>query len=322
MKQVCNLLSQDLKLLLRNAIFWVISVSLVLIVITVNWLVPAEAELDSRSLVVYGMQLPVPGVQVAESPEAVRELVENTDAIGLINTGGGLTVVHSGLSDQAIAALVSQLTPLPEDQPPLNVQALRQSERTTAQNLRMVPMFVSFEAVILGFLMAAILLLGEKQEGTLRAYRVSPGGTLAYVVSKSLLFVLVGTAYAALMVVTTIGFAFNWGQFLLLTVLGCLLYTLLGLSLAVFFQDISGWFFLATLILALNMLPMVSFAVPSFSPGWMQSIPSYGGLFAYEEILFPTGRALGGTFAALGTQALAAFALCMLLVKRKLLSAE
>ncbi len=322
MRQVCNLLSQDLKLLLRNAIFWVISVSLVLIVITVNWLVPAEADLDNRNLVVYGMQLSLPGVQLAESPQAVRELVESSEAVGLINTGGELTVVHSGLSDQAVAALISQLTPLPEGQAPINVQTLRQSERTAAQNLRLVPMFVSFEAVILGFLMAAILLLGEKQEGTLRAYRVAPGGTLAYVLSKSLLFALVGTAYASLMVVTTVGFAFNWGQFLLLTLLGCLLYTLLGLCLAVFFQDISGWFFLATLILALNMLPMVSFAVPSFAPAWMQLIPSYGGLFAYEEILFPTGKALSGTFATLGVETLAAFGLCMLLVKRKLLSAE
>lgn len=322
MRRIGNLLAQDFRLLLRNAIFWVISVSLLLIVITVNWLIPAEGNLGDRSLVIYGLQLPGAGVEVAESPAAVRESVERTGAVGLVYAAGELTVVHSGLSDQAVAALVSQLTPPPEGLPPITVQALRQSQRTGAQNLRLTPMFVSFEAVVLGFLMAAILLLGEKQEGTLRAYRVSPGGALAYVLSKSLLFTLVGTIYALLMVVTTVGLAFNWGQFILLTVLGCMLYTLLGLSLAIFFQDISGWFFLATLILALNMLPMVSFAAPSFSPGWMQLIPSYGGLFAYEEILFPTGKALGGALTTLGMEVLLAFGLCLTLVRRRLLSAE
>lgn len=322
MRRVVSLFGQDLRLLLRNAIFWVISVSLVLIVITVNWLIPADTDLAANNLVVYGLQLSGEGIQVVESPQAVRELVQSTGVTGLIKIDDQLTVVHSGLSEQAVAALVSQLTPPVEPLPAVQVQTLRQANLSTAQNLRLMPVFVSFEAVVLGFLMAAILLLGEKQEGTLKAFRVSPGGTLAYVLSKSLLFALVGTAYALLMVLATVGFAFNWGQFVLLTVLGCLLYTLLGLSLAVFFDDISGWFFLATLILSLNMLPMVSFAVPSFSPAWMQLIPSYGGLFAYEEILFPTGKALGGTYLVLGLETLAAFGLCSALVKRKLLSAD
>ena len=38
--------------------------------------------------------------------------------------------------------------------------------------------------------------------------------------------------------------------------------------------------------MGLNMLPMISFSVPTFSPPWIEWIPSYSALFVYDEILF------------------------------------
>ncbi|MGI6357991.1 MAG: ABC transporter permease [Bacillota bacterium] len=320
MRRIFSLLGQDLRLLLRNAIFWVVSVSLVLIVITVRFLLPADSQLPSNALVTHGLDLA--GAERLDSPAAVEAQVRERGAIGLIMEDGTLTVVHSGWSEQAVAALVTQLTPPDGQLPAITTQVLRQSTGDVPRNLRMMPVFISFEAVVLGFLMAAILLLGEKQEAVLRAYRVSPGGTWAYLASKSLLFICVGTVYALLMAVLTLGFSFHAGQFVLLTALACLFYTLLGLSVAAFFEDISGWFAVAVLILSLNMLPMFSYVVPTFSPAWMQLIPSYGGLFAYEEILFPTGKSLQAVYLTLGAWTLAALGLCSLVIKRQLLTAK
>ncbi len=320
MRRIVSLLGQDLRLLFRNAIFWVVSVSLVLIVLTVRFLLPADSHLPSNSLVTYGVDLE--GAERLDSPQAVSGQVRDHGVIGLIVDDGILTVVHSGLSEQAIAALVAQITPPSGPLPAVTAQVLRQTAADVPQNLRLMPVFISFEAVVLGFLMAAILLLGEKQEAVLQAYRVSPGGTFAYLASKSLLFIIVGTVYALLMAIFTVGFSFDAGQFVLLTGLGCLFYTLLGLSVAAFFDDVSGWFFVAVLILSLNMLPMLSYTVPTFSPAWMRFIPSYGGLFAYEEILFPTGKSLQTVYLTLGVWALVSLGLSSFIIKRQLLTAN
>jgi len=214
--------------------------------------------------------------------------------------------------------LVPPAEPLAE----IGAESIREETAPIPQNKRMMPVFISFEAIVTGFLMAAILLLEEKQEMVLKAYRISPGGTVAYVTSKVLLFAVVGIIYAALMTILTVGFNINWGEFLVLTMLGCVLYTLLGLSVAVFFKDMSSWFFVAVLILSLNMLPMVSYSVPSFSPVWLQYIPSYPVLFSYSEVLFQTGKGIGPTLTLLTGEIITAALLCGVLIKKKLLSAN
>jgi len=320
MKRILPMIVQDFKLLLRNAIFWVITVSLVVIVIVVQFLVPGDFSVSGVSLAVYGFSEEIPGAKTMEDAKAVEKYVAETGSAGIINESGKLTLLHTGLSGKAATVLVSSVMPS-EALPQADIARLRENPRTAAQNLRLMPMFICFEAIVLGFLMTAVLMLDEKKEQVLRAYRVSPGGTLRYIISKTLLFSLIGAVYALFMAVLTVGFAFDWLQFILLSLLGCALYTLLGMSVAVFFKDISGWFFVAVVILAINMLPEISFSSPSFSPGYLTAIPSYKAIFAYEEILFPTGKSLVDTYILLGAETAAAFALCSWLVWKKLLHA-
>ncbi|MFZ5967773.1 MAG: hypothetical protein ACOYVK_11455 [Bacillota bacterium] len=322
MKKIINLFQQDFKLLLRNAIFWVISVSLILIVLTANFLIPAEFSTNETTMIIYGMDIRGGGIKTAASPEEVRNDVKANGTVGIIYEAGKVTVVHDGLSDKAVAALVSSLTLPTKPLVEVSVETIREEAVPVPQNKRMMPVFISFEAIVTGFLMAAILLLGEKQETVLKAYRISPGGTTAYIINKVLLFAVVGMIYAAFMTILTVGSSFNWGMFLLLTLMGCVLYTLLGLCVAVFFKDISSWFFVATLILSLNMLPMISYSAPAFSPIWLQYIPSYSVLFAYSEVLFPSGKSIASTLTLLTGEIIAAAGLCGVLIKKKLLSAS
>lgn len=323
MSKMLSLLTQDSKLLLRNAIFWVISVTLVLIIVTVNFLIPKDFKEESKELVVYGMDELSDGMREASSAQEVERLVKETGAIGLVMSEKGLTVVSDSLGDKAAAALVATLTSDASQFNQIKVETLEKRSGVIPPNLGLMPIFICFEAVILGFLMAAILMLGEKQDHVLKAYRVSPGGTLPYILSKVCLFVGVGSVYALLMVISTLGFHFDLLNFLILTVLGCILYTILGLSVAVFFKDISGWFFVAAVLLALNMLPMISYSMPSFSPGWIKLIPSYPMLFAYKDILFSESRSqLVGTYTLLACEAAAALGISALLIKKKLLSEQ
>lgn len=316
------MLEQDLKLLLRNAIFWVIAATLVLIVLTVNFLIPEDFSPSDPTLALYGLESSVSGAEVLESPAAVEALVRERGAVGVVKQAGELTLIHTGLSEQAAAALVAQLSPPQEPLAAIATTVLRPGTGTIPENLRLTPIAIAFEALVLGFLMAAVLMLAEKQEQVLKAYRISPGGTLTYVTSKTLLFTGMGALYAVLMAVTTVGVDFDWLNFILLSVLASALYTLLGLSVALFFKDISDWFPIATVILSINMLPMASYAVPNFAPTWLTVIPSYNILFAYEAILFGTGKGIAGTHLLLAAEIVAAVALCTALVKQRLLSAH
>lgn len=322
MRRMISLFWQDSKLLIRNAMFWVLTVSLIAIILTVNFLIPEEFSAGEAALTVYGADISGDNVKKVSSPEEVKNDVKNNGTVGLIYGNGKIEVIHDGLSDKAVAALVSGMTPPSSLFDGVELKFIRHQEETIPQNIRMMPAFISFEAIVLGFLMAAIILLGEKQEMVLKAYRISPGGTMPYILSKTLLFSVVGTLYASLMTLFTIGFSLNWGEFVLLSFLGCALYTLLGLSLAVFFKDMSSWFFSAVLILSLNLLPSVSYSVPSFSPAWLQYIPSYPILFSYSQVLFQTGKSIAPTLLPLICEIAAAALLCGILIKKKLLSSN
>lgn len=322
MKKIANLFQQDFKLLLRNAIFWVISASLILIIFTVHFLIPSDFSEKGTTVTVYGMETYRDEIKRAASAEEVRNEVKTNGTVGIIYDNGNITVVHDGLSEKAVAALASSFVPLDTPLPEIEVESIREEIVEIPQNKRMMPVFITFEAIVTGFFMAAILLLGEKQEMVLKAYRISPGGTAAYITNKVLLFAVVGTLYAAIMTVLTVGFNINWGGFVLLTILGCVLYTLLGLGVAVFFKDLSSWFFVAVLILSLNMLPMVSFSSPAFSTAWLKFIPSYQILFSYSEVLFQTGKGIGSTIKLLTCEIIPVALLCSVLVKKKLMIAN
>jgi ABC-2 type transport system permease protein/fluoroquinolone transport system permease protein len=124
------------------------------------------------------------------------------------------------------------------------------------------------------------------------------------------------------MAILIIGFKFSWGRFILLAFLSSALFTLIGLSVTVFFKDMSSWFSVSVLVLAVNMLTMVSYSYPAFSPAWIKVIPSYPIIFALEGLLFGMHREIGSTLLTILFEAAVLFILTCFLVKKKLLQSE
>lgn len=321
MKRIVTLVLQDTMLLLRNALFWVVTGFLVLIVITLRFLIPEEFQTDARNLVSYSLQMESPLIRSVESEQAVLEAVQKEGAVGFVHKDNSLTLFHSGLSHKAQNALVALLFGKPSGRE-IEVRSILDGAATIPDNKRLTPAFICFEALISGFLMAGILMLEEKEGKTIRAYRVSPAGALQYVTAKTLLFSIIGTLYSLIMAVLVVGFQFNWGGFILLAFLSGALFTLMGISITVFFHDMSSWFSVSILVLALNMLTMVGYMSPSFSPVWMRVIPSWTVIFAFEELLFGLGRGIGGTLALVLTETAVLFVLSCYLVRTRLLQSE
>jgi len=284
MKGILLLCVQDFKRLLTNALFWVLAGTLVVMVLVVDLALPKKLAPEEFGIVTYNISQTIPDAEVMDSEEAVREAVRNNDKIGLIGGTDGITVVHPGLSEKTLNAVMLMFSGASPQTIP--VEVLNAQSEAIPFNLHMSPLFICFEALLTGFILGGALMLAEREDGTVNALRISPTGTARYLISKSLLFSVIGTIYAALICVFTVGFDISWGIFVPLAFFGTMIFTLIGLAYTTLFHEMNGWFFSMVLLLGINMMPVISYTTPAFSPLWMKFIPSYPILFAFEKAVF------------------------------------
>lgn len=289
MKGLFALMVQDAKRLLKNALFWVITATLVIIIAVINFVLPGSISEEEPGVWSYNTNYGAGAVTAVGSEEELYGTVGDNGGIGLLgNDDGSLTVIHPGLSEKTVRAVMLLLRE--HDDTKIDILSIKADSRTIPFNQRMTPVFICFEALIVGFVLGGALMLSEKEERTSRALAVSPMGADRYLISKVLLFSAVGTVYALLMAFFCIGFHFPILPFIGLSFFGAAVFSLIGLAFSALFRDMSSWFFTMALLLSVNMLPVVAYSEPSFSPLWLQAIPSYPIIFSYERILFDTGR--------------------------------
>jgi len=317
MRALLNLMILDTILLIRNAFFWIISASLVLIILTINFLIPSSQLLDNNSMVSFGLPDAPPGIERLESETHVFDHVIKNGGIGLIAQENRVQVLNGGFTENVVHSLMLSIFGTSSENG-LPVEYLRQRARPVPSNLQLLPIFICFEALIVGFLMGGILLLSEKEQRTLIAFRISPGTTLTYVSAKAILLSFFGAFYALAMAVFTIGPVFNWLVFFSLAFISSMVFTLLGILVTVFFKDLNSWFLIAILILSINMVSAFGYSNPSFSSFWIRILPSYPMIFGFEEILFTTGKSLLPVFSLVSIESLVLFAITVIVIHIKL----
>ena len=286
MTAIFALVQQDFRRLLKNALFWVVSATLILILLAIHFIFPKSMEVSPPLLVSFQAPAYAQVSQAMESEAAVRQAVAEQQAIGfLVDEQGQTVVLHPGLSEKTVTAIVVSLQ---AGQETIRTESLH-PQKAIPFNLQMVPLLITFEALILSFILAGTLMLSEKQEETVKAMRISPMSVVRYMTGKLVLFGLIGSLYAGLMALFTVGISLNWLTFLLISALGSALFTLMGLVITPFFRDMNGWFFSTAVLLTLNMLSGVGYSNPSSQLFWMKLLPSYPFLSAYDDILFGSG---------------------------------
>lgn len=345
MKRLYTLMRQDLILTWRNGLVFFTGILLVIMVAMV-WLLPESLGTETAEYVYDGSEgkqleafLRQAGAEpesFVESPDALREaLSESSRGIGVIYEGdlreprfrlltaGRLAEENVNLVKETLDSVVRAMRGTPPPVERFDVEFLRVPGEPVPLNLSFLPVALVFEVVLLGFTFGAVMIFQEKQEGVNRAYRVSPATTVDYIVSKNVVFVLMSVVYGGLLLLAAFGLDAAYGRILLLIVLTSSMMTLVGLAIAVFFNNLSEWFFVGVGVLVLNMLPVLSYSVPTFAPDWLTLIPSYPILFGAREILFSTGK--GDLMAPLVLQLaffnVVAFGLCYLAVDRRLMRA-
>lgn len=285
MRSIFSLILVDLKLIVKNIFFWVLLAMLIVIILVVNFLLPQTITTTSPNIVTYGFA--TAQYQCAESVEQLKEIVErDKNMVGVILENGEYTVLANNLSEkQAIAVTLPFLTPK-ENITDIQFSQTEKTRTPPPFNKRCLPVFICFEAVIQGFLLAGVLMLNEKSGKIVRALQVSPISAVHYWIGKIFLFSSIGSFYALLMAWFTVGFSFPVIPFVIVSMGASALFTMLGMITAVFFRSINNWFMLASLILGINMLTMFAYIFPSLTLPFMKVIPSYSFIFIYEQILF------------------------------------
>ncbi len=311
MKRLGQLLGRDLTLSWRNyhvaAVIGIAALMIALIIFLPSELNtgPGEYFLDTLP----GRPVRSALLDLGGNPEGLPEtraeldrlLEENSSALGLVIEGSidapqVEVIQQTSIPRETVNLLIATVEMVLHavrdgELPAYPVQTLRPQAPDVPLNLAGIPIFLVFEVAILGFLLVAVFVFQEKQEGTIRAYRVSPGGLWPYLISKVLVFTLLGLVYGVAVVLAGFGLSANWPAVLALTVWASAFMTVFGLGFAAWFDNLSHWFFPGLAVLVLNMLPFFSYVYPVFSPAWITVIPSYGLVFAVREALFPTGDA-------------------------------
>ncbi|RKD32974.1 ABC transporter permease [Thermohalobacter berrensis] len=157
-------------------------------------------------------------------------------------------------------------------------------------NKSILPIFLLTEPTMLGFVLILALVFMEKDEGTIRAYMVSPGRIQEYLASKITLMIILGLISTIVCTGIVVGFNANYLALFGLVIVGSIFSSALGLIIASFFDNLSQSFIWVAAINILFALPMVSYLLPSFAPTYIKILPTYPLLFAIREAVFPTGN--------------------------------
>lgn len=337
-----SLLQQDLSVIWRNGFGYVVLGLALLFILLINFAFPGELKVTAREYLVdeTAGQLIAPlarsaglGEFLLDSEEELRRaLQQDSQAVGIVFEGDrenprAIIYRQGNEPEKALrgleAAVISFWNSAGNLGQPIThrQELLRPAGEKPPFNLSMVPLLLSLEVAMLGFFFVAALVFQEKDEGSIRAYRVSPAETWPYILSKITANVLLSMLYGVLLIVFTLGVRPELPAVLLLVALASLLMTAAGLAMGVFFRSLSEFVYVMAAVMAVLSLPMVSYFLPSFRAAFFPFIPTYPLMFGIRELVFSTGKT--GFFLPmvliLAAEVLAMTMLTRIAVERKLM---
>jgi hypothetical protein len=189
---------------------------------------------------------------------------------------------------------------------------------------QMLFLLFALDLCLLGLMFGAVMVLEDRRTEAIRFYRVSPGGTAAYVASK----LTVNLALSLLNLVILVGLAapqmLMQPKLIGLNLLLCSGMTLLGIGLAPLTRGLAQFFFPLLAIGLISALPMYLIWSPAQGLEWTWCLPTWHALFGSEAIALGAGRPAAEALALeAGLYGLvffmAALALALVTVNRRLM---
>jgi len=314
MRRLIGLLKKDFTIAFRNFFFLIVLIVAVLLIIVTNFLIPEEVKMDSKILytvegektkeiqnIIQLLEQQEANKRVKGRDDILREMKVDKEAIGLLieldKGKPNFEIMFQGYeNEQSKNALILSLESMMNinnlSNPDIETVVLRSpmDKENIPFNKGFVPLMILNEPVMLGFIFLATLIFMEKDEDTIRAYMVSPGGIAEYLWSKVVLIIVLGLISTVIITIFTVGLRVNWLMLIVITIAGSLFSSTVAMFVASFFENISKAMIWVIGISILLTAPMISYFVPSFAPRLVTIIPTYSLMFAIREAIFPSGN--------------------------------
>ena len=228
--------------------------------------------------------------------EVEAGLADNRSSVGLVISLEGGRVVYDyilqGYENEKFRNIIKTTIEagfarnVPGYSEAATVTTLDADAEVLSDRLNILPVFLGLNAAFMGLFIIASYIFLDKDEGTIRAFAVTPATVWQYLLSKMGVMLVAGLMSGLVATVLVAGTAANYLHLILLLIACNAFGSALGLLIASFFDTMvkaMGWLYLSVIVLA---FASVSYYMPAFSPLAIRILPSYPMLFAFRETLY------------------------------------
>ena len=182
------------------------------------------------------------------------------------------------------ALTVDAIMQLPDYESKVSLLTLEEDSQRLSDRINMLPVFLVVNSAFMGLFIIAAYIFMDKDEGTIRAFAVTPARVWEYLLSKAGIILVTGLITGLLTTVLVAGFKVHYLHLIVLLVISNLFGSAVGLFISSFYDNIikaMGALYITIITFA---FATISYYLPSFTPLVIRILPSYPMLFAFREV--------------------------------------
>ncbi|PWJ92023.1 ABC-2 type transport system permease protein [Oceanotoga teriensis] len=293
-KTLLNTLKIDFKVAFKNSFMLIIIIMAIIYILLINFVLPEKLEMSQTQVIAYDstsqkiFENNFKNLTYINDKDKLKEsLLKNESAIGIILKENTAEIVLRGYESQTqinnIKAIISNL--YSRNYKSYEIITLGKEVNKLSFNKKMLPVLIATDVIMMGFLFIAAMLFQEKQEGSISAYRVTPAGTINYILSKVLINSFLAIIFGIIVSIFTIGFQINYIIYTIIIFVSAFLVSLFGLFLAQFYSSISDFIYIALIFNVIAALPVMGYFNPSLYINIFKYIPSYPVMFGIDTLM-------------------------------------
>jgi len=171
----------------------------------------------------------------------------------------------------------------------LEVRTLHDDQKLLSDRQNIVPAMLTVNGSLMGLFIIASYVFLDKKEGVIKAYAVTPSPIWHYLLGKVGVVTITSLVTSLMITIPVMGTQPNYLVMILFLLASGFAASMVGLLLSSFYDDIVQSFGTMYVLLIALMLPNIAYFIPTWSPTWIQIIPTYSMLESFKEALLPNG---------------------------------
>ncbi len=292
----------DTKTAWRNGFFAITIALVAAYAAAVNWLIPPSFEAERPTIGFVDrtddqrwksfLALQEHGFQLYSDRSLLEQEARDHGIIGVVAYEKEIILIAQGYEQPKTVTAIEEFLRFSDQMiqkviipPMISTENLHPHAVSLPMNLRFIPVLLATDVMLIAFFLISAMLFNEKKERSLFAYRVSPGGTYAYILSKVLVNVGNCLLFSLLFLIATNQWRIDLWPFILMVALSSGLMSFLGLLLAQFYDSLMDFLYIILGVTLIALLPAIPYFNPSIGAPVFQWIPSYPVFFGVHRLL-------------------------------------